>query len=231
MCSLGTDMGLQAKPKAYLAVFVVLATPFYLNDFANIYVKSWAWWLFIDYTGVKLFPLLTIYWLIRKKKLRASEFGLTPQGKLRFLGVFLALTLLGTVMDQNGYKIMERLPGYPALGSMPAITQPVWNWIDLTLGLMAVAAVEELVFRGYAHAFMSRYTRSQVLVVAISSAAFGLIHWSLGLHSVLITAGIGGIFMVAYVMTRSLPAIMLAHFAVNFIDYAGVIPKSIFKFL
>lgn len=67
--------------------------------------------------------------------------------------------------------------------------------------------------------------------MAISPAVFGLIHWSLGLHSLLITAGIGAMFMVAYMMTRSLPAIMLAHFAVNFIDYAGVIPKSTFKLL
>jgi len=29
--------------------------------------------------------------------------------------------------------------------------------------------------------------------------------------------------------TRSLPAIMLAHFLVNFIDFAGVVPKEIFR--
>lgn len=151
MCSLRTDMGQGAKPKTYLAVLVVLATPFYLNDFADTYVKSWAWWLFIDCVGVELFALLTIHFLLRRKKLRASEFGLTPRGKLPFLGVFLALTSFGTVMDQNAYKMMERLPGYTAPGSMPAIPHPVWNWIYLTLGLLAVAAVEELVFRGYAH--------------------------------------------------------------------------------
>ncbi len=222
-------MGQEGKPKTHVAAFVVLVAPFYLNDFANIYVKSWPLWLFIDYVGVKLFPLLTIYWLVRNKKLRMSEFGLTPQGRLPFLGVLLALTLLGTTMDQNGYEMIRRLPGYCALGSMPSITHPVWNWIDLTLGLLAVAAVEELVFRGYAHAFIGRHTQSRVVTVAISSAAFGLIHWSLGLHSVIVTAGIGAMFMVAYVTTRSLPALVLAHFAVDFIDYAGVIPKSIFK--
>lgn len=42
MCSLPTDMGQGAKPKTYLAVLVVLATPSYLNDFADTYVKSWA---------------------------------------------------------------------------------------------------------------------------------------------------------------------------------------------
>lgn len=67
------------------------------------------------------------------------------------------------------------------------------------------------------------------MIVAVSSVAFGLIHWSQGLHAVLITSIIGTVFMIAYVKTRSLPAIMLAHFAIDFIDFSELIPKSIFK--
>ena len=93
----------------------------------------------------------------------------------------------------------------------------------------AVGVFEELVFRGYLHAFILKYTESPVAIVVVSSIAFGLIHWSLGLHAVLITAVISSIFMIAYLRTRSLPAIMLAHFMINFIDFAGVIPKSIFR--
>ena len=74
-------------------------------------------------------------------------------------------------------------------------------------------------------------TASPAAIVVISAVAFGLIHWSSGLHTVLITMAIGAGFMVVYLRTRSAPALMLAHFAVNFIDYAGVIPKSIFKFV
>ena len=78
------------------------------------------------------------------------------------------------------------------------------------------------------HTFINRYTKNPVAIVVISSVAFGLIHWSLGLHAVVITSIIGAVFMIAYLRTRSLPAIMLAHFAINFIDFTGVIPKSIF---
>jgi len=39
--------------------------------------------------------------------------------------------------------------------------------------------------------------------------------------------GAGAVFMLLYLQTRSLPAIMLAHFAVDFIDTANVIPKFI----
>ena len=225
------EKGKDGKNRIYILALVLLASPFYLNDFANIYVKNWRWWLFIDYVGVKLFPFLVVLWLIQSKKMRASEFGLTTQTIPSFLVVFLVVALVGTTIDQNGYQIVAKLPGYSPFGGMPAISNPVWNWIDLTFGLFMVGIFEELVFRGYMHTFMSRYTRNSFAIVVISAVAFGLIHWSLGLHDVLITSIIGAVFMIAYLRTRSLPAIVLAHFAVNFIDFAGIIPKSIFTFI
>jgi membrane protease YdiL (CAAX protease family) len=213
----------------YILALILLAGPFYLNDFASIFVEDWRLWLFIDYAGVKLFPLVVMSWLIRGGKMRPEEFGLTPQGLPSFLAAFLAAATIGTVIDQNGYRLIEALPGYLPLGGMPAIESPAWNWIDLTLGLLAVGIFEELVFRGFMHTFISRYTNNAVAIVTVSSVAFGLIHWSLGLHAVLVSAVIGAVFMMVYLRTRSLPAIMLAHFAVNFIDFAGVVPESIFK--
>jgi membrane protease YdiL (CAAX protease family) len=219
------------KNRIYILALVLLTSPFYLNDFANMYVTNWRWWLFIDYVGVKLFPFLVVLWLIRSKKMRVSEFGLTTQKTPSFLVVFLVVALVGTIIDQNGYQLVAKLPGYSPLGGMPTITNHVWNWIDLTFGLFMVGVFEELIFRGYMHTFISRYTKSSFAIVVISAFAFGLIHWSLGLHDILITSTIGAVFMIAYLRTRSLPAIMLAHFAVNFIDFAGIIPKSIFTFI
>ena len=204
-----------------ILILALLAGPFYLNDFANIYVKSWQWWLFIDYAGVKFFPLALTLWLICGKKMRASEFGLKTQSGLSFLATFLILSLVGTVIDQNGYPLIAKLPGYPPLGGMPTITNPVWNWVDLTFGLLMVGICEELVFRGFIHTFINRYTDNTYAIVVISSIAFGLIHWSLGLHAVLITSTVGAVFMMAYLKTRSLPAIMLSHFVINFIDFSG----------
>ncbi|MDO8282801.1 MAG: type II CAAX endopeptidase family protein [Thermodesulfovibrionia bacterium] len=219
------------KTPLYIMAFFLLVSPFYLNDFASIFVKDWHLWLFIDYAGVKLFPFLVTLWLISKKKMRASEFGLTTQSVPSFLIAFLIVALVGTVIDQNGYQLIANLPGYSPLGGMPAITNPAWDWIDLTLGLLMVGIFEELIFRGFMHTFISRYTENPFAIVVISSAAFGLIHWSLGLHAIVITSIIGAVFMTAYLRTRSLPAIMLAHFAINFIDFAGVIPKAVFKFI
>lgn len=214
-----------------LLAAILLAVPFYLNDFANIYVGDWRWWLLIDYLGVKLLPFLVVLWLISTRRMAAREFGLTTQPVPSCLLVFLIASVVGTVIDQNGYQVLASLPGYPRLGGMPSITSSVWNWLDLTLGLLMVGIFEELVFRGFAHTFIGRYTGNAFAIVAISSVAFGLAHWSGGLHSVVITSTIGSVFMMAYLRTRSLPAIMLAHFAIDFIAFADVIPRSVFRFI
>ena len=219
----------QGTTGLHILVLVLLVSPFYLNDFASIFIKDWRLWLFIDYVGVKFFPFMVTLWLIRSKTMRPVEFGLTIQSLPSFFVVFLIVALVGTVIDQNGYQLITKLPGYSSIGVMPVIRSPVWNWIDLTLGLLLVGIVEELVFRGYMHTFLSKFTESSSAIVAISSIAFGLIHWSLGLHAVLITSIIGAVFMIAYLKTRALPPVMLAHFAINFIDFAGVVPKSILK--
>ncbi|MBC8211770.1 MAG: CPBP family intramembrane metalloprotease [Gammaproteobacteria bacterium] len=213
----------------HLLVLVLLVSPFYLNDFASIYIKDWHLWLFIDYVGVKFFPLMLITWLILSKKMRMFEFGLIRQSVASFVTTFVILTLVGTLIDQNGYTFLTRLPGYSPLGYMPTIDNPAWNWIDLMFGLMLVGVLEELVFRAYMYTFLIRFTHKIPVIITFSALAFGLIHWSLGLHAVLITSLIGAVFMFAYIKTRALPPLILAHFVINFIDFSGVIPKSIFQ--
>jgi len=212
-------------------IVVALAAPFYLNDFANLWVRSWPAWLAIDYAFVKLLPLAAMAWLLARGWLQPAQLGLVRQPLPAFALTFLAAALLGTLLDQNGYALVARLPGYAPLGGMPDITSPAWNWFDLLAGLFLVGWLEELLFRALAYDLLRRRTARPAVIVAGSALAFGLIHWSLGLHAVLVTAAIGAVFMVIYMRTRSVPALALAHFAVNFIDFAGVVPKKIFQFI
>jgi hypothetical protein len=214
----------------YLWILILLVLPFYLNDFADIYVKDWRQWLWIDYLAVKLFPVLVIVWLLLSGKMRAPAFGLTPQPALSFLAVFLIGTLAGLFLDQNGYALLNGFPGYQPLGAMPEIKSPLWKGVDLTAGLLLVGIMEEVIFRGYLHTVLSRYTRNSLVIIAVSAVAFGCIHWSGGFHRILVTGVIGAVFMVLYLRTRSLPAIILAHFAINFIDFSEIINKAIFRF-
>ena len=215
----------------YLVAFAALAVPFYLNDFANIGVRDWRWWLAIDYVVVKLFPLAVVAWLIASRRMTLSEFGLVSQPATAFLATFVLAALVGTLIDQNAYALLAGMPGYGTLGGMPEIRSDFWNRSDLSVGLLLVGFLEELVFRAYAYTVIRRYIASPAAIVVISAVAFGLIHWSLGLASVLIAAVIGAVFMAIYIRTRSVPALALAHFAVNFVDFAGVIPKAVFKFV
>jgi uncharacterized protein len=215
----------------HLPLTLLLLGPFYLNDFANLWVEDWRLWLGIDYLVVKAVPLLVAVWLLRARLLRTDELGLSGQSWGAFFATLAGVTLLGTLIDQNGYALLAALPGYAPLGGMPAITSTAWNWIDLTFGLLLVGLCEELVFRGFLHHLIGRYTQSVWAIVGLSSIAFGLIHWSLGLHAVVVTTLIGAVLMLAYLRTRSLPAIVLAHFAINFIDFSGLVPKSVFQWV
>ena len=208
---------------------ILLCVPFYLNDFSNIYVTDWRLWVFIDYTSVKLLPFVVVTWLIITRRMSLSDFGLTKQPAIIFIAVFLIGTLSVIFIMQNGCLILQWLPGSPLLGKIPEIESPLWRWIDLTIGLLMVGVFEELVFRGYLYTFISRYTWRPSIIIAVSAIAFGLIHWSDGLHIVVLTALAGAVFMLLYLQTLSLPAIMAAHFMVDFIAYAGIIPKSIFS--
>ena len=215
--------------KWVLPTLVVLVVPYYLNDFANIFLRDWRLWLLVDYLLLKLLPGLYLCWLLHRRLLRAADLGLRRQPLLPFVVTATALSLVAVVLDQNAYRWLAEVPGYPPLGQIPPITSPFWAWFDLTVGLFAVGFFEELVFRGYLGYLLPRYCAHPALIVLSSSLAFGLIHWSHGLHAVLVTACIGAIFMLVYRRTHSLAAPVAAHFVVNFVAYSGVLPLSWFR--
>ncbi|MDI9571514.1 MAG: CPBP family intramembrane metalloprotease [Pseudomonadota bacterium] len=228
----GGDMPAAAvvDEKVGIPFLLLLCLPFYLNDFANIYIRDWRLWLSIDYIGVKLFPLLLIGWLIRRRKITVAGLGLIWTPAVTFCGVFLVGTLVGIFLEHVGYAIMDGLPGYRSLGTMPEIVSPFWSRIDLTAGLMLVALIEELIFRGLLAVFLSRYTESAAVIVGISASAFGMIHWSGGMHQVLLSGAAGAVFMALYLRTRSLPPLILSHFVIDFVSFADIVPKSMLRF-
>ena len=109
------ENGTDGKNGLYILSVILLASPFYLNDFANMYLKNWRWWSLIDYAGVKLFPLGLALWLIYSKKMPASEFGLKTQSTLSSLVIFLIVALVGTVIDRSKcLSVNSETPSLPA---------------------------------------------------------------------------------------------------------------------
>jgi membrane protease YdiL (CAAX protease family) len=217
------------KLKHPITVVILLCLPFYLNDLNDIFVRDWRWWLLIDYVAVKLFPLLVLAWLIRGGKVGLSSLGLRIPSAISFWSALAVGALSAVFIEQNGYLLTDCFSGAP-LGRMPGIESPVWRWVDLTAGLAMVSIVEEVVFRGYLRIFLSRYTRRAWVVIGISAIAFGLIHWSGGLQQIVAASAVGAVFMALYLRTNSLPAIMVAHYLINFISFSNVVPQSIFRF-
>jgi len=210
---------------------ILLCAPFYLNDFSNIFVTNWRWWLLIDYTGVKLFPCLVILHLIRRHTLRWVDLiGSERPSAVSFISVIVIAVLAAMFIEQNGSLILKKLFRDIPLSSIPDIPDPLWRWIDLSTGLLMVGIFEELIFRGYLHTFLSQYTRRKSLFILVSAVTFGLIHWSGGLHQIILTSAIGAVFMIIYLHIRSLPAVIVAHFIVNFILFSNAIPLSLFSF-
>ena len=144
--------------------------------------------------------------------------------------MFAVSLLIGVFIDQN----VSALPWprwYQPLGGIPAIAHPFWRWMDLTLGLVLVGIIEEVIFRGCMRQFLSRYTDRPGLIILASAIAFGAIHWSAGLSAVFATSLVGAVFMALYLATGSLPAIMLAHFVINFIDFSHLLPATLLTFI
>jgi membrane protease YdiL (CAAX protease family) len=209
----------------------LLFLPFYLNDFADIYLTDWRLWLTIDYAATKVLPLLVLGWLIHTDRISMEALGLSGVRPLVFAAVLYAALLFGTIVDQNAMVLAGRIPGPGRLGGMPEITSTLAVRFDLTFGLMFVAVCEELVFRGYLFALLRRYTRNPAIIVITAAVAFGLIHWSGGMHRVISTGIIGAIFMMLYIRARSLHPLILAHFLINLFYFSNLLPTHLLRYM
>jgi uncharacterized protein len=204
-------------------ILAVLTLPFLLNDFSNIFVRDYRLWLVIDYVFVKAFPIAVVIRLLRSKKLTFSDLGLRRIGVGRFLIWTIAMTFVGTILDQLGSRFLAQLLPDTRMGGMPPITNPLVNQVDLYVGLAFVALVEEVVFRGLYFTALSAHLGNLAAVFLVSASAFGLIHWSLGISAVAHTAVIGAVFMVCLWRTGSAYPTIAAHFFVNYVAFSGVL--------
>jgi membrane protease YdiL (CAAX protease family) len=213
------------SPRQASLIIGILTAPFLLNDFANIFVKDYRVWLAIDYIFVKAFPLAAVWFLLRTQKITYSDLGIKSVRFGPFIMLTLAMTFLGIVLDQLGSRLFTMLLPDTRLGGMPTITNPVLDQIDLYFGLSLVAVVEEVIFRGLYFTLLLRLLPGVTAVFVVSSLAFGLIHWSLGLSAIVHTAIIGGVFMVCMWRTGSVIPTIIAHFFVNYIAFSGILAR------
>lgn len=203
-----------------LGLYALLTLPFLLNDFANIFIKDFGAWVAVDYGFAKALPLLVILAVCLSGRLSWADFGMARLPVLMLVYYGLAMSVLGTLMDQYALPLFTLLLPSSALGGIPAAPEgSLLGWFDLYFGLFLTGVVEELIFRGLAFTALTRAGLPTWAVFGLSSLVFGAIHWSLGLAAVASTALIGALFMVCMWRTRSVLPLIVAHFVINFIFF------------
>lgn len=91
-------------------------------------------------------------------------------------------------------------------------------WTSLAL-LIPVAIHEELLFRGLLLPCLRRATGGWTAAMLISSALFAVLHIAQGWLGVVQVFGLSMIFSVAFVRTRSLLVVIVAHFLFDFLQF------------
>lgn len=201
-------------------LYVVLTFPFLLNDFANIHITDFGAWVAVDYGFAKALPLAVIAWACLSGRTEWTDFGLKKVQPILFVYYGLAMSVLGTLLDQYASSFFALFLPSGSMGGIPAAPEgSALGWIDLHAGLFVTGAVEELIFRGLAFTALTRAGLPLWAVFVVSSLVFGLIHWSLGLAAIAATAVIGAVFMVGMWRTGSVLPLVFAHFVVNYIFF------------
>lgn len=169
---------------------------------------------------------LALY-LVRRGNIAAAGLGLRLDGVGRQIAwglaglaaayLYMFLTVVGVLLlpesaqKQLGGDLQDRLDFVEAL--------PVDD-LFLTLALLIpVALQEELVFRSLLLPLLRRASGSWAIAFALSAGLFGALHIAQGMFAIVQITGLGLIFSVIFVRSRSLLAVAIAHFLFNFAQF------------
>ena len=200
--------------------FLVLAAPFYLNDFGFIAADGGYGVYLVDYaTRALVLAVLFLWALPRDIVLARPDAPASPWIAIVSVALLLAL---GRLCYHGIEAPFATATGMGGLFRFPAIDDPTLMWLDLTLGLFVVALSEELVFRKLALRWLEDAGRTPLQIIALSALAFSLMHWGSGVPRLLYTFAVGLIYMAAYLRLRSLWPLIAAHWLENFIAFGGL---------
>lgn len=135
-------------------------------------------------------------------------------GVIRIAAIVVGLCAAQVIIEWGRISSYSMLPefrtNYP-----PASVSSIAAFVDLTIGLMLVSLSEETVFRGIVYASLKRRKFSNAGIIFVSAILFALIHISSGIPNTLAAAATGAVFMCAYIKTKSLWPVMIAHYLIN----------------
>ncbi|ELZ92784.1 CPBP family glutamic-type intramembrane protease [Haloferax sulfurifontis] len=152
----------------------------------------------------------------------ALGFSVTDLPAKLALGVGLGIALYGA--NRVGSTVSERFGIAPDEAVRESLTpRTAAGWVFLfAVALPLIAGFEELLFRGaLVGAVAAGFDVSPWLMAAVSSAAFGAGHGAQGRLGIVVTGLLGFVLAAAFVLTGSLLVVVVAHYLVNALEFAG----------
>lgn len=166
-------------------------------------------------------PLALLAWY---QGLRPADLGLDPRPLGRMVvdvlaclvgaagamgALWIATTMLGTTIDVGAdpFGTLVRFGEYHRLPTL----------VLLVTSALATAACEEFVYRAYLYEALGAFVPSRWGRVPVFAMVFALGHVALGLGSALFALLFGLTMGVAYLMTRNLYALIVAHAVVDLV--------------
>lgn len=201
------------NPYKDLSLVALSLMPLFLNDLVYLNAPS-AWqWLATDW-GSKLLSGGLILLFVTTRRL---AFIPENRGFTFFEG--LAITLMATVTWWISLKLIpwaDALIPPAAQFAFTTYPSPTVRVVDLGLGLLLTAVVEEMLFRKVVFLALRRSGMGIVISGLLSIALFALCHWSLGLGSCLSALLFGLGAQAIFIQTGRLLPLVAAHWAYDF---------------
>jgi membrane protease YdiL (CAAX protease family) len=160
-----------------------------------------------------------------------------PTRPWRTLLVALGLAVLGYAAAIVATLVATQVLGWPPMQSSKLAA--VQGSVPALLGMLAIAWTtaalgEELLFRGFLQGRLQRLfgerTGGGLMAAGLQAVLFGLVHAYQGPTGILVTGSLGLVFGLAYLRTRSLWPLVLAHGLIDTLSllalYAGKLPAQ-----
>jgi|JI10StandDraft_1071094.scaffolds.fasta_scaffold116449_2 hypothetical protein len=201
------------NPYKDLSLVALCLMPLFLNDFVYLYQPSARLWLITDWGSKILSGGLVLLFVTTR------HLALTPEARGFTYIEGMAVTLMAMA---TWWISLELVPWADAL--IPAAAQftfttypsPSVRVIDLGLGLLLTAVVEEVLFRKVVFLALRRTRIGIVISGGLTVALFALCHWSLGLGSCLSALLFGLGAQAIFIQTGRLLPLVAAHWAYDF---------------
>jgi len=199
------------------SILILAYLPYYLNDFANIYISSYPVWAVIDY-AMRLGIIGVLFYFLWRGDLSRDDLMLRLPPTTSLI-----LWTAGTAAVSMGFLCLTEFvlaPYYPkgSIGSVPIDTDSAIFLFDSTVGLILVGFSEEIVCRGLTLSTLRGKLSTPALYI-VSALLFSLMHWSLSTHTLFDAFIYGLIFVPATLATGSIWPATITHFLVNFVLY------------